>query len=97
MRPLTVLIGIVMGSSVSIALGLGMVLIVFLILGGEQPQLRGEFRPLLTAASLFTVLSGLALAAFLGSVRRRPWRWVALAALCGGLLLVSWFYWPRPV
>ncbi|HEY4647382.1 MAG TPA: hypothetical protein VIH25_14010 [Steroidobacteraceae bacterium] len=95
MRPLTVLIGIIMGSSVSIALGLGMVLIVFLILGGERPQLREEFRPLLTAVTLFTVLSGLALAAFLGNLRQRSWRRVALAGLWGGLLLVGWFYWPR--
>jgi len=95
MRPLTVLIGIIMGSSVSIALGLGMVLIVFLILGGERPQLREEFRPLLTAVTLFTVLSGLALAAFLGNLRQRSWRRMALAGLWGGLLLVGWFYWPR--
>jgi hypothetical protein len=95
MRPLTVLIGIIMGSSVSIALGLGMVLIVFAIVGTDQPQLEEEFRPLLTAVALFTVLSGLALAAFLGLVRQRPWRRLALASLCGGLLLVGWFYWPR--
>jgi phosphoglycerol transferase MdoB-like AlkP superfamily enzyme len=96
MRPLTVLIGIVMGSSVAIALGLAMVLIVFLILSGDRPQLRNEFRPLLTAVALFTVLSGLALTAFLGTVRQRPWRRLALAMLVGGLLLVGWFYWPRP-
>ena len=71
MRPLTVLLGIIMGSSVSIALGLGMVLIVFLILMGERPELRAEFRPLMLGIVLFTVLSALSVAAFLGSIRQR--------------------------
>jgi len=97
MRPLTVLIGIIMGSSVAIALGLGMVLIVFLILAGERPQLREEFGPLLIAVALFTVLSGLAVVAFLGNLRQRSWRSVANVGLCGGLLLLSWIYWPRPL
>lgn len=97
MRPLTVLIGIIMGSSVAIALGLGMVLIVFLILAGERPQLREEFRPLLIAVALFTVLSGLAVVAFLGNLRQRSWRSAANVGLCGGLLLLSWIYWPRPL
>lgn len=96
MRPLTVLIGIVLGSSVSIALGLGMVLIVFLILVDERPQLRDEFIPLLTAVALFSAVSALAMAAFLGTLRQRPWRHVAIAGLCGGLLLLGWIYWPRP-
>jgi hypothetical protein len=95
MRPLTVLIGIVLGSSVSIALGLGMVLIVFLILADERPQLRDEFSPLLLAVALFTALSALAMAAFLGTLRQRSWRHLAVAGLCGGLLLVGWVYWPR--
>lgn len=96
MRPLTVLIGIVLGSSVSIALGLGMVLIVFLILVDERPQLRDELAPLLMAVTLFTTLSALAAAAFLGTLRQRPWRHVAIVGLCGGLLLLGWIYWPRP-
>ncbi len=96
MRPLTVLIGIIMGSSVAIALGLGMVLIVFLILVGERPQLRAEFRPLLLAVALFSVLSALSAASFVGSVRQRPWRRLAMAGLWSVLLMIGWFYWPRP-
>lgn len=95
MRPLTVLIGIIMGSSVAIALGLGMVLIVFLILLGERPQLRAELRPLLVAVALFLVLSALSAASFLGSLRQRPWRHLAMTGLWCGLLVVGWFYWPN--
>lgn len=94
MRPLTVLIGIVMGSSTAIALGLGMVLIVFLILVGERPQLQAELRPLLIAVALFGALSALSAVSFLGSLRQRPWRRLAMAGLCCGLLAVGWFYWP---
>lgn len=95
MRPLTVLLGIIMGSSVAIALGLGMVLIVFLILVGERPQLRAEFRPLMLGIVLFTVLSVLSVASFVGSVRQRSWRRMAMAGLWSVLLLIGWIYWPR--
>lgn len=95
MRPLTVLLGIIMGSSVSIALGLGMVLIVFLILMGERPELRAEFRPLMLGIVLFTVLSALSVASFLGSIRQRPWRRMAMAGLWSALLVIGWIYWPN--
>jgi len=36
------------------------------------------------------------MAAFLGTLRQRRWRHVAIAGLCGGLLLLGWIYWPRP-
>lgn len=94
MRPLTVLLGIIMGSSVSIALGLGMVLIVFLILMGERPELRAEFRPLMLGIVLFTVLSALSVASFLGSIRQRPWRRMVMAGLWSALLVIGWIYWP---
>ena len=95
MRPLTVLIGIIMGSSVAIALGLGMVLIVFLILRGERPELRAEFRPLMLGIVLFATLSALSVASFIGSIRERPWRRMAMAGLWSALLVIGWIYWPR--
>jgi hypothetical protein len=95
MRPLTVLLGIIMGSSVAIALGLGMVLIVFLILLGERPELREEFGPLMLGIVLFAVLSALSVASFMGSLRERPWRRVAMAGLWSAMLVVGWIYWPR--
>jgi hypothetical protein len=95
MRPLTVLIGIIMGSSVSIALGLAMVLIVFLILLGERPELQAEFRPLMLGIVLFTTLSALSVASFVGSIRQRPWRRMAMAGLWSALLVIGWIYWPR--
>ncbi|HJS22293.1 MAG TPA: hypothetical protein VJ764_06520 [Steroidobacteraceae bacterium] len=95
MRPLTVLLGIIMGSSVAIALGLGMVLIVFLILLGERPELRAELRPLMLGIVLFTVLSVLSVASFVGSIRQHPWRRMAMAGMWSALLVIGWIYWPR--
>ena len=95
MRPLAVLIGIVMGSAFSIALGLGMVLIIFLILAPERSELAAEFGPLLRAVGLFTLLSATAAASFFGELRNLPWRRLALAGLVVSLALVGWVYWPR--
>jgi len=97
MRPLTVLIGIILGSSVAIALGLTMVLIVFLILAGDEPQLRSEFRPLLQSAAIFTGLAAVAGASFTGSLRQLQWRRWAIGALWTSMILVTWLYWPRPL
>jgi hypothetical protein len=94
MRPLTVLIGIILGSSVAIALSLTMVLIVFLILVGDAPQLRSELRPLLQSAAVFTGLAAIAAASFTGSLRQLRWRRWATGALWAGLVLVGWLYWP---
>lgn len=96
MRPLAVLIGIVMGSSVAIALGLGMVLIIFLILSGEHAELEAEFGPLLRATGLFVALGACAAASFLGELKAARWRFYAFAALAGTLALVTWTYWPQP-
>lgn len=95
MRPLAVLIGIVMGSAVAIAVGLGMVLIVFLILVGEHAELEAEFNPLLRAVGLFALLAAVAAASFFGELRATRWRRLARAALLGSLMLVTWVYWPR--
>jgi uncharacterized membrane protein YhaH (DUF805 family) len=80
---------------VSIALGLAMVLIVFLILLGERPELQAEFRPLMLGIVLFTTLSALSVASFVGSIRQRPWRRMAMAGLWSALLVIGWIYWPR--
>jgi hypothetical protein len=44
MRPLTVLIGILMGSAASITFGLGTVLIVLMVLAGRHPDMLEEFK-----------------------------------------------------
>jgi hypothetical protein len=87
-RPLTVLTGIVLGSSTATTFGLGATLVVFLVLSGEFPQFRAELPLLALYLALFCGLTALAAISFVGQARERPWRrwaqlamWVALGAL----------------
>ena len=95
MRPLVVLLGIVMGSTVSIALGLVMTGVVFLLIHDTDSRLAEESRPLMANILLSVVLAAVAFASFLGELKQRRWRFAAH----GGLLLMMgiafWTYWPR--
>jgi hypothetical protein len=95
MRPFTVLIGIILGSAASFTFGLGTVLIVFLVLGPQHPELPHELPRVAGSLAAFAILTAASAGSFLGEARARPWRgWAHLATgicLCGVILL----YWPR--
>jgi hypothetical protein len=95
MRPFTVLIGIILGSAASFTFGLGTVVIVFLVLGSEHPELGRELPRVAGSLAAFGILTAASAGSFLGQARLRPWRgWAHLATgicLCGVILL----YWPR--
>ena len=95
MRPLTVLIGIVLGSAASITFGLGTVLIVFCVLAGEHPDLSRELPQLVGSFIAFGVLTAASAGSFLGQIKARPWRiWAHLATVaCLGALVL--LYWPH--
>jgi hypothetical protein len=99
MRPFTVLLGILLGSSASITFGLGTVAIVFEILvrlhPDLSPDLSPEFPRLVLSLLAFTVLTAFSASSFLGQARARAWaRWAHLAtAAC--LLSIFLLYWPR--
>ncbi|HXP65324.1 MAG TPA: hypothetical protein VN815_07615 [Steroidobacteraceae bacterium] len=95
MRPFTVLIGIVLGSAASITFGLGTVLIVFLVLGHEHPELPRELPRLALSLAAFAVLTAASAGSFLGQAKGRSWRgWAHLATgIC--LCVVVLLYWPR--
>lgn len=95
MHPLAMLIGIVLGSAVSITVALALTLVVFLLLPEYSPRIGEEFPPLLRALAASAVLAALAGAAFFGELRRRPWRRVAQGALCALLVFGAWWLWPR--
>ena len=95
MRPLVVLLGIVMGSTVSIALGLVMTGVVFLLIHDTDSRLADETRPLLGSVVLMVALAGAAFASFLGELKLRRWRLPAHAALVVMLGIAVWTYWPR--
>ena len=96
MRPLVVLIGIVMGSTVSIAVVLLMVGVVFLLMPESAGRLAEERQPMLLACAVLVPLAGVASASFYGELRMRPWRLAAHAALLAMLAVALWTYWPKP-
>jgi hypothetical protein len=95
MRPLVVLLGIVMGSTVSIALGLVMTGVVFLLIHDTDSRLADETRPLLGNILLSLALAGVAFASFLGELRQKRWRFLAHAGLVLMLGIAVLTYWPR--
>lgn len=93
MRPLTVLTGILLGSSAATTFGLGATLIVFLVLADETPQFREELPLLAGYLVIFVGLTALAGVSFIGQARERPWRrWGQLAmwGAVAGLVAVYW-------
>jgi hypothetical protein len=95
MRPLTFLIGIVMGSVVSLAVVLLLVWIVILCLPGNEQPFASEQGALLRAVVIFTLFSAASGASFYADLRDRSWRYLAHTATLAMLALTVWIYWPR--
>jgi hypothetical protein len=94
-RPLAVLIGIVMGSAVSLAVGLLLTWITLLFLPEYAQQLTQERAPLGQAIAIFSLISACAGASFYGELRDRRWRFAAHLATLASLGWSIWLYWPR--
>jgi hypothetical protein len=95
MRPLVVLLGIVMGSTISIAVALLMTGVVFLLLPEYGERLAEERNPLLKACLLSVLLAAAADASYYGELRAPSWRISAHGALLVMLVLSLWTYWPK--
>ncbi len=95
MRPLAVLLGIVMGSTVSIAIGLAMTLVVFLFLPEYSARVDAEFAPLLRMLGVTVLLALTAVASFYGELRSLAWRRGAQGALVLFLVAIAMFAVPR--
>ena len=94
MRPLTMITGIRFGSCAAITISLGLVLVVFLLLGDEHPRLQHEFRPLLTSMLIFLGMTAISAASFYSLLVGHRARFLALGLMWLGLLGTSWYYWP---
>jgi hypothetical protein len=95
MQPLAVLTGILLGSVASIAFGLAVSVLVSVVVAPDAPQLAAELGALWRHTLLFAGLTVLCAAAFIGLLRRRPWRWYAQAAMWIGLAGAVLVYLPR--
>jgi len=92
-RPLTVLTGIVLGSSAATTFGLAATLVVFVVLSGEHPQFQAELPVLARYLVIFVALTGLAALGFLGLAKNRPWRLWAQAGMWAALAALAALYW----
>jgi hypothetical protein len=95
MRPLVVLLGIVMGSTVSIAVALLLTGVVFLLLPQYSARLADERGALGVACLLSVFLAVMAITSFYGELRLRGWRLAAHVGLTLALTGVLWVYWPK--
>jgi hypothetical protein len=95
MRPLAVLNAIIFGSATAISFGLLGVVVIFLVLKGSNPEMRGEFPALLKSSVVFVALAAVSGASLLAMLKTLKWRWLAQAAMwtvLGGIVLL---YWPQ--
>ncbi|MCB1623413.1 MAG: hypothetical protein KDI32_02415 [Pseudomonadales bacterium] len=95
MKPLTVLIGIVMGSLVSTTIALFLTLVVFLLLPEFRERAAHELGPLISAFVLILAAAIAAAYSFYGELRVRRWRGWGHAALIAMLAAIVAVYWPR--
>ena len=94
MRPLTVIAGIILGSSLSFTVSLAVVSLIFLILADDYPRLQDEFAPLTSSVLLFFVLTAISAWSFWTTLKNRKDMWLAQAAMWLGIVLVGFYYWP---
>ncbi len=94
MRPITVLNGIIMGSCGSIFIGIAVTLVIFLVLGPENPSLQRELGPLTLYAAMFAALTGLSAWAFVGQLLLKSWRWWAQAVMLVAVAAVVFYLLP---
>lgn len=94
MQPLTVILGIVLGSVFSIAFGLAIVWLIFGLRQGEDARYALELPELARATVLFSLVTVVSAVAFLGSVRATAWRRWPILGLILMLAGVGSYYWP---
>ncbi|HSD69770.1 MAG TPA: hypothetical protein VLB07_09455 [Woeseiaceae bacterium] len=94
MGPLTVINGILLGSCVSIAFSLAAVLLMFLVVGKDDPQLAHEFPKLVGSLLIFLCMTAISGTSFYLLIRRHRARWIAQSLLWVGVLATGCYYWP---
>lgn len=94
MHPMTVVTGILLGSSAAIAAGLAVVVLIFFLLSGEHPRLSAEIGILLTSTGIFLGMTAVCAASFISLVKQLRWWWIPQAGMWAGLGLVVLYYLP---
>jgi hypothetical protein len=94
MRPIAVLNAIVFGSATAISFGLCGVLVIFLVLKGQYPEMRGEFPALVRGSAVFLLLAAVSGASLFAALKDLRWRWMAQAAMWLVIAAIATLYWP---
>ncbi len=94
MHPLTVVTGVLLGSSLSIMLSLAAVMIIYLVLGDEYPRVAHEFSALIESTLIFLGLTTISGLSFYSLVKRLASRWWLQAALWAAIAGTTFYYWP---
>ena len=94
MRPLALLLGIALGSAVSLFVGLSMTAVVLLLLPEFKDDFAGEWRPLMIGIGSTFVLTAIAAASFVGELKGWRWRRAAQGLLAVAIAALLWRYWP---
>lgn len=94
MRPLMVINGILLGSCLSIAVSLALVLIVFFVIGTDEVRIAEEIRPLTASMFIFLVMTTISAWSFYSVATTNRWLWPSQGLLLAGLGLTGWYYWP---
>jgi hypothetical protein len=95
MTPLAVVIAIVFGSSVTITLGLAMVLVVLLVVSHDQPEFARDLLPLLGSFGLFLLLTFIGGAALVLEFRQHARRFWCQGLMWAWVLVLAYHYWPK--
>jgi uncharacterized BrkB/YihY/UPF0761 family membrane protein len=94
MRPLTVITGILLGSSLAITISLAAVLIVFLILGDDYPRIQHEFESLVASVFIFLGMTTISAGSFYSLLINHRARFWAQLLMWAGLAATTWYYLP---
>jgi hypothetical protein len=94
-QPFTVILGIVLGSLVSIAFSLSVVMLVFWILLDDHPRFSAEMPEVVRGTLIFSFLAIVAGVSFFGTLMGRTWRFAGLGMLWISLFAAGYYYWPN--
>lgn len=94
MRPFGILLGICLGSCVSIFAGLAIVCFTFWVIMEDYPRLESELPLLSLTTAMFAVCSALGGLGMWGHLRKAQWRWTPLCLFWLSLVAVGAYFWP---
>lgn len=94
MHPLTVVSGVLLGSSFSIAFSLAGVMFIFAVLGSDYPRLNDEIQPLFVSFLIFTVLTTITALSFYTLLKNHAARWPLQGVQWAAVAATSLHFWP---